>query len=95
MIKKEFADLQQTLIPEAEIERAKRFLIGHHDIDLQKNGSVAAAMLFDEVYGIDFHETFSFPDRIRGVSPEQILDLAQKIFAQPETISVVGPSSPL
>ncbi len=94
MLNQEFQRLTQDLVPKSEMDRSIRYLIGRHDIDLQKNSSVSAAMLFDDIYGLPADETFHFAKKLKSISSQDIRDLSQKIFAANETISVVGPRCP-
>ncbi|MCB0408457.1 MAG: insulinase family protein, partial [Bdellovibrionales bacterium] len=94
MMKIEFKKLMNDLVPKAELERSQRYLIGRHDIDLQKTSSVASAILFDAIYGLDAEEPFRFAERIGVVTAEMVRELAQKIFSYPEVAISVGPESP-
>jgi len=66
-------------------------LIGRHDIGLQKNSAVATSVLFDEIYGLPYDETFHYAEKIHKVTADDILRLAQNIFTQREVVSLVGP----
>lgn len=92
MMREEFEKLCATEVPEAELIRAQRYLIGKHDIELQKNSNITSSILFDQIYGIDHLETYHFPELIRAVDKESIRKLAQRLFAQPAVISQVGPA---
>lgn len=94
MMKEEFTKLAEKKVSAEELLRAQRYLIGKHDIELQKNSNITSAILFDHIYGIDFLETYKFAERIRGVNAESVQALASRLFAQPAVISLVGPSSP-
>ncbi len=94
MLRQEFDRLTQEKVSPSEIQRSVRYLIGRHDIDLQKTSSVSAAILFDDIYGLPADETFHFAKRLNSVTAEDIQTLAQKIFSQPGTLSVVGPQCP-
>lgn len=94
MMKAEFTKLFENRVPEAELLRAQRYLIGKHDIELQKNSNITSAVLFDEIYGIDFLETYHFAERIRAVNAEAILRLAKTLFIRPPVLSLVGPTAP-
>lgn len=91
MLKDEFQKLCDTAVPAQEIERAQRYLVGRHDIDLQRNSALCGAFLFDEIYGIDYSEVFEANKKYFAVTAQDILALSQKIFSQPSVISVVGP----
>jgi zinc protease len=94
MMKAEFTKLRETLVSSDELGRAQRYLIGKHDIELQRNSNLTSALLFDHIYGIDYLETFQFSERVRTVTAAGIRDLAEKIFSGAPVISLVGPSAP-
>jgi len=93
MMHEEFDKLVNTPVPAEELLRAQRYLIGKHDIELQKNSSLTSSILFDHIYGIDFMETYKFTDRIRQVNSAAIRQLAQRIFSKPAVKTLVGPSN--
>jgi zinc protease len=93
MMREEFTKLVEVPIPEDELLRAQRYLIGKHDIELQKNSSITSSILFDHIYGIDFLDTYKYGDHIRAVTSEKIQELAKKIFSQNSVTCLVGPKS--
>lgn len=92
MLKVEFQKLAEKRISEAELVRAQRYLIGRHDIELQRKSTIGNAILFDDIYGLDYRESLDVAEKYFAVTPEDVQALAQKIFSQPEVISLVGPS---
>jgi zinc protease len=94
MMKEQFDLLTDTTISEQELDRAKRYIVGRHDIDLQRTASVATSILYNDIYGIDFNEPFTCAEKYFSVTPEKIRNLSQKIFGQKSVISVVGPLDP-
>ena len=40
----------------AELERAKRYLVGSHEIALQRRSAVAASLAFNEAYGLGWDQ---------------------------------------
>ncbi|WP_413569119.1 M16 family metallopeptidase [Bdellovibrio sp. HCB117] len=92
MLKAEFQKLADTKISEEELGRAQRYLIGRHDIELQRKSTICNALLFDDIYGLDYKDTLDVADKYFAVTPEDVQKLAQKIFSQPSVISLVGPS---
>jgi zinc protease len=94
MLNEEFRRLVEERVPTAEIERAKRYLIGRHDIDLQRNSAISSAILFNEIYGIPSDEVFEYAEHLKGITAEDIQNLAREIFAQPHVLSAVGPTKP-
>jgi zinc protease len=94
MLQIEFQKLADELIPSAEFERAKRFLIGRHDIDLQRNSAISSSILFNEIYGIPCSEMFEYANRLKAVTAVEVQKLAKEIFAQPKVMCAVGPVTP-
>jgi len=88
--KEEFQKIAQEKISPLELERAQRYLIGSHDIDLQKKNNLCQMILFDEIYGNNPEEGLQVSDRYYGVTIESVRDLAAELFSQPAVISVVG-----
>ncbi len=79
-------------IEDVELIRAKKYLIGRHDIGLQKNSSLASSILFDQLYGIPAGSTFSYKDEIKKVSLDSVYLLVDELFkSKPSYISVAGP----
>ncbi|MGE0633050.1 MAG: M16 family metallopeptidase, partial [Pseudobdellovibrionaceae bacterium] len=95
MLKQEFKKLMSSKVPKDELERAQKYLIGRHDIDLQRTSAVNASILFDDIYGIDYNEPFKIAERYRAVTSDDILHVSQKLFSAPPIISLVGPNNPL
>lgn len=90
MMRVEFHKISSEKVGEKELDRAKRYLMGRHDIDLQKNSSISSSLLFDQIYGTDPNETFEFSKHIEGISSDQVLRVAQKIFSQHSVLSIVS-----
>lgn len=91
MMNEQFQRLCTELVPDAELERAKRYIIGRHDIDLQRASSISAAILFNDLYGIDYNEAFTSAEKYRAVTAQQVQQLAIDIFGQASVVSTVGP----
>jgi zinc protease len=71
-------EVQDTGISQEELERAKTYLIGNYEIDLQSPLSMAATLAFAERYGLggDFYCRYS--REIEGVTLEDVLRVARK-----------------
>tara|TARA_B100001248_G_scaffold262718_2_gene261499 strand:+ start:45633 stop:48245 length:2613 start_codon:yes stop_codon:yes gene_type:complete len=90
MIKTEIHRLAEELVSEEDLARAKRYLIGKHDISLQKNSSIASAIMFDVLYGADKQDYLEFASYIEKINRADIQDIARKLFAKSSVISGVG-----
>ncbi|MGZ5280453.1 MAG: M16 family metallopeptidase, partial [Pseudobdellovibrionaceae bacterium] len=94
MMKIEFQKLCDTLVPAAELERAQRYLAGRHDIDLQRVSSIGASILYDDIYGVPYDETFKLADKYFAITAEDVLRVARQIFQAPSVTSLAGPDNP-
>jgi zinc protease len=94
MMNEELMKLANTEVNELELSRAKNYLIGGHDIGLQRNSSLSSAIAFNEVYGISAEEVFEYADRLQDVSAKDVQMMAQKLFMQKHVISIVGSKEP-
>ncbi len=91
MMRIEFEKLMNKAVGSDELESAKRYLIGRHDIGLQRVSSIASNVLFDAIYGVPPEETFNFAQQVNQVTAADIQRLSQELFSKPETVSIVGP----
>lgn len=78
---------------EEEIARAKRYLIGNHDIGLQKNTSRAMSFALDELYGFGYRKTMLYSDRIDAVTAGDLQNFTES-YLDPEraTIAITKPT---
>jgi len=91
---KELAKLRATKVGEIELERAKNYIIGNHEIDHQKNGATAMQLALNELYGVGVTEYFDFVKHVRKVSAKDVMRIANT-YLNPERciVTVVGPKS--
>jgi zinc protease len=94
MMKEQFDLLVTTKVESEELLRAQRYLIGRHDIDLQRTSAVASSILYDEIYGNDAKESLKVAKKYFAVTADQIQKLAKRIFDQNPVLVVVGPQNP-
>jgi zinc protease len=55
-----------------EIDAAKRYLIGNHDIQQQRNSSRAMSVALDHLYGLGYKRVFAYGDHIQAVTADDI-----------------------
>ncbi|MBS1969035.1 MAG: insulinase family protein [Bdellovibrionales bacterium] len=94
MMKEEFRKLIETKVPEQELLRAQRYIVGRHDIDLQRKSAISNSILFDRIYGLDPREGLDVADKYFAVKAADLQALAERLFKQHFVISVVGPQNP-
>ncbi len=90
-ILEELRKIRTEKISAVELERAKKYLIGSYEIDLQRNANVATQMAFNQLYGLGVEEIKNFPDKVLKITAEDVLHIAQKyIHLDAYVLSVVG-----
>ena len=72
-----------------EIQRAKSYILGSHEIGLQRTSSQAMTMALMELYGMGWDDFLHYPERIRHVGVEEIKDAAKKYFDPSRMESVI------
>ncbi len=82
-IRLELDKIRTDLVSQEELERAKRFIIGSYDLDLQKNATVASLIAFNEIYGLGRDELILYTEKIERVTRQDILRVAKK-YIRPE-----------
>jgi zinc protease len=91
-IRAELDQVRQTRISDLELERARRNLIGTHEIGLQRNASRAAAIGLDVCYGLGVETFLRYADEIGAVTAEQVQDVAQRVLTfDRSALVIVGP----
>jgi predicted Zn-dependent peptidase len=93
VVRSEMRLLADKGITDEELERGKGQLRGGLVLSMEESGTrmsrlAKAELLYDELPGID-----EVIRRINAVTVEEVQLLAKELFAQPETLAVVGPSA--
>jgi len=79
-------------VSDAELDRAQRYLAGSHAIDLQRTGARAMTMGLDECCGPGYAHFRHYAERVRAVTPGDVLRVAQRHLVRTRLIEVVvGP----
>ncbi|MBT3182461.1 MAG: insulinase family protein [Deltaproteobacteria bacterium] len=75
-----------------ELDRAKQYLVGTYELELQRNGSLSNLYTFHQLYDIRFEEIDEYPKRILAVTRDDILRVARK-YIDPDvyTLSIIKP----
>jgi zinc protease len=90
MFQAEFDKLMQHKILPDELERAKKYLIGQHDIGLQKKSAICNLISFEHIYGNDYIKALHIANEYKKITADQVQELAKELFRKPKVISVVG-----
>jgi zinc protease len=92
-IREELLRVREHGVTTHEVERAKRYLVGSYEIELQKNSALAAALAFDERYGLGYQASESYARNILAVTPEMVQQVARTYLTiECSAVVIVGPS---
>ena len=87
----ELGKIRSEKVSPAELERAKKHLIGTFEIDLQRNSHLNSQLTFNELYGLGYKELSLFPEKVLKITEKDVLRVAQKYFDMKRyVLSVVG-----
>ncbi len=75
-IREELRKVVEQPVAAEELERAVRYLVGAHEISLQRRSSVASAIAFHEAYGLGVDEYARYASAIEAVTLEDVQRVA-------------------
>jgi zinc protease len=93
-IRKELQKVIDAPITDEELERAKRYLIGTHEIGLQRASSRATTMAYAELYGLGYDDYARYAQRIEAVTTAAVREVASQVIRfdrSVRSIVAVGP----
>ena len=73
-------------MPRAELERAKRYLVGAHEISLQRRAALASTLAFHEAYGVGWDEYRRYAPGILAVTAADVQRVARKYLVRERAI---------
>jgi zinc protease len=76
----EFAKLREQSVTPEELDRAKEYVVGSHAISQESGGAQLGEILDAWMFGEGLHEILEHDTRVRGVTAEQMRDVAEKYF---------------
>jgi zinc protease len=77
-IEDELGKIAASSVPKAELERAKRYLVGAHEISLQRRAALASTLAFHEAYGVGWDEYRRYAPGILAVTAADVQRVARK-----------------
>jgi zinc protease len=88
----ELEKLLQAPPADAELERARRYLIGNYAIDQQRNAVHAAQIALNAIYGLGPDADLGYTEQIAAIGSADVLRVAQRIIdLDAYTLAVVKP----
>ncbi len=85
----ELGRVREDLLPEDEVERARRYTIGTWQIRSQTNAAQLNELLHALLVGRGLIELREFPERVLAVTPGQLRDAAQRYFDESRLVEAV------
>jgi zinc protease len=76
----ELGRVRNELVSQAELEQAKKYLIGSYEISLQSNSSQAEEMAFNELYGLGYDNGRRYLAAIQNVTAQDLQRVARTYF---------------
>jgi len=83
-----FRDIRAKGVSQAELDSAKTSLINNFPADFASPDSIASAILSDAIYGLPLGNFYTYPNRIRAVTLEQVNQVARELFF-PDNLLIV------
>lgn len=74
-------------ITAAELARAQSYLVGSHQIAMQRRSSVANAIAYHEAYGLGWKSWASYDDAIRAVTVDDVAEAAGNYLREDRAIT--------
>jgi zinc protease len=93
-ILKVWDDLCRKGLDQAELDRARNYLIGSHEADMQRGDAQAMTMALMELYGLGYDDFETYTSRLDAIGIEDVKRVARRLLEGQERVSVrVGPQS--
>ncbi len=85
----EIAKLHADGVTQEEVDRAKVYLMGNHDIGLQKYGARAMSFALDELYGFGFRRSLAYSDHIAKVTLEDVNEFVARYLKKDQSLVAI------
>ncbi len=72
-----------------ELERAKAWLAGQFEVELQRRSRIASSLAFDEAYGLGAALHLRFPQRVRAVTAADVHAVARELLDPRRAVTVL------
>ncbi len=93
-IRAELRRVRDEPISEDELSRARRHLVGTHEIGLQRNGARASLLALEYLYGLGSESLHRYAQEIEAVTAADVQEAARRVIDfDREALVVVGPDS--
>jgi zinc protease len=89
LILQQLREIQEKPVSDAELDGAKKFLIGSFPLGIERQSSIASFMVQVEFYGLGLDYAEQYPKLIEAVTKDDVLAVAKK-YLHPDSMIVVA-----
>jgi zinc protease len=82
VIQEDLKRLRHEPVPESELEKAKETMLVGLKLSRQTLASQAADAALNEVLGLGWDYSRHYPDMVKAVRADQVMDMARKLFSE-------------
>ena len=72
-----------------ELDRARNYVIGGHEISMQRADSQTMTMALMELYGFGYDDFLTYPERVAAVTTSDISRIASRLFRKDAAVEVM------
>jgi zinc protease len=73
----------------SELERAKRYLVGAHEISLQRRAALASTLAFHEAYGMGWDEYRRYAPSVEKITAADVQRVARRVLDPRRAITAI------
>ena len=89
MVLQQMRQMQESPVSDAELDSARKFLVGSFPLTIDRQGQKASFMLSLELYGLGLDYADRYPKLIQSVTKQDVLDMAKKYLHPDNALLVV------
>jgi zinc protease len=89
LVLQQLREIQEKPVSDAELDGAKKFLIGSYPLGLERQSAIASFMIQVEFYGLGLDYADQYPKLIGSVTKDDVLAVAKK-YLHPDSMIVVA-----
>src|SRR5271167_241639 len=89
LILQQIREIQEKPVSDAELDGAKKFLIGSFPLGIERQSAIASFMVQVEFYGLGLDYAQQYPKLIEAVTKDDVLAVAKK-YLHPDSMIVVA-----
>jgi zinc protease len=89
LIMQQIREIQEKPVTDAELDGAKKFLIGSFPLTIERQTAIASFMIQLEIYGLGLDYAEKYPTLIGSVTKDDVLAVAKK-YLHPDSVLLVA-----